>query len=135
MHLQPLWPFVIYTLAVLFITVSIIITSYFLGQRHRENEMEEPYESGIVSTGSARMRFDVKFYMIAMFFIIFDLEAVFVFAWAVALIETGWSGYFVMLIFILVLFTMMVYLWRIGAFEWGSRKRKTTMARGHRVYL
>jgi NADH-quinone oxidoreductase subunit A len=135
MHLQPLWPFAIYALAVIFITASIIIISYFLGQRHSENEMGEPYESGIVSTGSARMRFDVKFYMIAMFFIIFDLEAVFIFAWSVALAETGWSGYFVMLIFIMVLFTMMVYLWRIGALEWGSRKRKTTMARGNGVYL
>jgi NADH-quinone oxidoreductase subunit A len=98
-------------------TASIIIISYFLGQRHRENEMEEPYESGIVSTGSARMRFDVKFYMIAMFFIIFDLESVFIFAWSVALFEAGWSGYFVMLVFVTVLLSMMVYLWRIGALE------------------
>jgi len=129
MHPQPLWPFVIYALAVILVTASIIIISYFLGQRHRENEMEEPYESGIVSTGSARMRFDVKFYMVAMFFIIFDLEAVFIFAWSVALVETGWSGYFVMLVFIAVLFSMMVYLWRIGALQWGPRKRNAAMAR------
>ncbi len=64
-----------------------------LGERHREKQTDEPYESGIVSTGTARVRFDIKFYLIAMFFVIFDLEAVFIFAWAVSIRETGWTGY------------------------------------------
>ncbi len=122
---QPLWPFVVYTIAVIFISAAMIIASYLLGQRHRENDTEEPYESGILATGSARMRFDIKFYMIAMFFIIFDLESVFIFAWSVSLFEAGWSGYLGMLFFIGVLMVMLIYLWRIGALEWGPKKRIT----------
>jgi NADH-quinone oxidoreductase subunit A len=61
--------------------------------------------------------------MIAMFFIIFDLESVFIFAWSVSLFEAGWSGYLGMLLFIGVLMVMLIYLWRIGALEWGPRKR------------
>jgi NADH-quinone oxidoreductase subunit A len=122
---QPLWPFVVYTIAVIFISAAMIVASYLLGQRHRENDTEEPYESGILATGSARMRFDIKFYMIAMFFIIFDLESVFIFAWSVSLFEAGWSGYLGMLLFIGVLMVMLIYLWRIGALEWGPRKRIT----------
>ena len=121
---QPLWPFVVYTIAVIFISAAMIVASYLLGQRHRENDTEEPYESGILATGSARMRFDIKFYMIAMFFIIFDLESVFIFAWSVSLFEAGWSGYLGMLLFIGVIMVMLIYLWRIGALEWGPRKRK-----------
>jgi NADH-quinone oxidoreductase subunit A len=94
--------------------------SHFLGERYREKQTNEPYESGILSTGTARVRFDVKFYLIAMFFVIFDLESVFVYAWAVSLRESGWTGYAEMLIFIGVLAAALVYLWRLGALEWRS---------------
>ena len=126
MNPVPLWPFVLYALAVIIIAAVMVGASFLLGQRHRDRDMEEPYESGILATGSARMRFDIKFYMIAMFFIIFDLESVFIFAWSVSLFENGWSGYIGMAVFISVLLAMLVYLWRIGALEWGPRKRKTT---------
>lgn len=125
MNPVPLWPFALYAIAVIIVAAVMVGASYLLGQRHRDNDMEEPYESGILATGSARMRFDIKFYMIAMFFIIFDLESVFIFAWSVSLFENGWSGYIGMAIFISVLLAMLVYLWRIGALEWGPRKRKT----------
>lgn len=124
----PLWPFVIYAVSVIFIAAAMVVASYLLGQRHRETDTEEPYESGIRATGSARMRFDIKFYMIAMFFIIFDLESVFIFAWSVSIFETGWPGYIGMAVFISVLLIMLIYLWRIGALEWGSRKRPTAAA-------
>ncbi|HTZ18662.1 MAG TPA: NADH-quinone oxidoreductase subunit A [Dissulfurispiraceae bacterium] len=127
MHSQPLWSFVIYAAGVIIVSAAMVIASYLLGQRHRESDTEEPYESGILATGSARMRFDVKFYMIAMFFIIFDLESVFIFAWSVSLFETGWTGYIEMVVFISVLLAMLVYLWRIGALQWGPRKRTSMM--------
>ena len=98
----------------------MITFSYVLGERHREKQTAEPYESGIVSTGTARVRFDIKFYLIAMFFVIFDLEAVFIFAWAVSIRETGWPGFSEMMIFIGVLTAALVYLWRLGALEWGA---------------
>jgi NADH-quinone oxidoreductase subunit A len=121
MQLPSLLPFVVYSFAVIIIAAAMIIISYFLGQRHSHKVAEEAYESGIAATGTARMRFDVKFYMIAMFFIIFDLESVFIFAWAVVLFEAGWPGYIAMTIFIVLLFTMLLYLWRIGALDWGPR--------------
>jgi NADH-quinone oxidoreductase subunit A len=123
------WPFIIYTFAVVIVASLMIVVSYYLGQRHREQATDEPYESGMIPTGSARMRFDVKFYMIAMFFIIFDLETVFIFAWAVSLLETGWQGYISMFVFIVVLAAMLIYLWRIGALEWGTRKRTNASIR------
>ncbi|MBZ0157532.1 MAG: NADH-quinone oxidoreductase subunit A [Alphaproteobacteria bacterium] len=102
----------------------MLVLSHLLGQRHRERATGEPYESGIVATGSARLRFDIKFYLVAMFFVIFDLEAVFIYAWAVSLRETGWAGYFEMLFFIGVLLAALVYLWRLGALEWGTARRR-----------
>jgi len=115
-----LWPLGVYFLAVIVIVSIIIVLSSLLGERHREKQTDEPYESGIVSTGTARVRFDIKFYLIAMFFVIFDLEAVFIFAWAVSIRENGWLGYGEMLVFIGVLTATLVYLWRIGALEWGT---------------
>lgn len=115
-----LWPLGLYFAAVLIIVTAMLALSYFLGERHREKQTSEPYESGVVSTGTARVRFDVKFYLIAMFFVIFDLEAVFIFAWAVSIRETGWSGYAEMMVFIGILTATLVYLWRIGALEWGA---------------
>jgi NADH-quinone oxidoreductase subunit A len=104
---------------------GMLALSYLLGQRHRERATGEPYESGIVSTGSARLRFSAKFYLIAMLFVIFDLEAVFIFAWAVAFRELGWAGYLGALVFIGVLVAALIYEWRVGALDWGSVRRKT----------
>lgn len=116
--MDPLLSFAIYFFAVVVLVAGMIGLSYVLGQRHHDRHTGEPYESGIVSTGSARMRFDVKFYLIALLFVIFDLEAMFVFAWAVAVREAGWSGYIEILIFIGVLVAALIYLWRIGALDW-----------------
>jgi len=118
-----LWPLALYFGTVLLLVTAMLSLSYFLGERHREKQTNEPYESGITSTGSARVRFDVKFYLIAMFFVIFDLESVFVYAWAVSLRESGWAGYAEMLIFIGVLAAALVYLWRLGALEWRSPEK------------
>jgi NADH-quinone oxidoreductase subunit A len=113
----------VYFLLVLLIVAGMLVVSYILGQRHRERQTAEPYESGIVSTGTARMRFDVQFYLVAMFFVIFDLESVFIFSWAVSLRETGWRGYAEMVVFIAVLVAALAYVWRVGALQWGTRRR------------
>ncbi len=115
-----LWPLAVYFAAVVILVTVMITLSYILGERHREKQTGEPYESGIVSTGTARVRFDIQFYLIAMFFVIFDLEAVFVYAWAVSIRETGWAGYAEMVLFIGILAAAFIYLWRIGALEWGT---------------
>ena len=113
-------PFVMYFLAALILVVGMLGLSYFLGQRHSEKATGEPYESGIVSTGTARMRYDVKFYRNAMFFVIFDLEAVFILTWSVIAREAGWSGYIEILVFIGILFAALVYLSHRGALDWTS---------------
>ncbi len=111
-----------YAAVVALIVAVMLVFSYVLGQRHRDRAKEEPYESGVSATGTARVRFDIKFYLIAMFFVIFDLEAVFIFAWAVSVRETGWPGYLEMLVFVAVLAAGLAYLWRLGALEWGNKK-------------
>ena len=110
----------VYFVAVILLVAVMLTLSYVLGERHREKQTAEPYESGVMSTGTARVRFDIKFYLLAMFFVIFDLEAVFVYAWAVSVRETGWPGYGEMLVFIGVLAAALAYLWRLGALEWGA---------------
>jgi len=119
-----LLPLVIYSAAVVTLVTVMIVLSYILGQRHGERATAEPYESGIVSTGPARIRFDVKFYLVAVFFVIFDIEAVFIFAWAVALREVGWAGYIEALIFIGILLAALIYLWKIGALELKGKQKK-----------
>ena len=125
-----LWPLGVYFLAVVTLVSLMILLSSLLGERHREKQTNEPYESGIVSTGTARVRFDIKFYLIAMFFVIFDLEAVFIFAWAVSVRENGWHGYGEMLVFIGILTATLIYLWRIGALEWSSFTKTRSKFKG-----
>ncbi|MDQ2695696.1 MAG: NADH-quinone oxidoreductase subunit A [Pseudomonadota bacterium] len=98
--------------------------SYVLGQRHRQQATAEPFESGIVPLGYGRFRLSAKFYLVAVFFVIFDLEAVFVFAWAAAFREAGWAGYIEILIFIAILLAALAYLWRLGALDWGPQGRR-----------
>ena len=118
---EPLWPLAVYFAAIVLIVAAMLGFSSVLGQRHRERATAEPYESGIVSTGTARVRFDIKFYLVAVFFLIFDLEAAFLYAWAVAVRETGWAGYAEVLVFTGVLAAALVYLWRLGALDWGKQ--------------
>ena len=117
----PLLPMVLYFVAAAGIVAAILLLSAFLGQRHRERATDEPYESGVEATGTSHVRFDVKFYLVAMFFLIFDLEAVFLYAWAVSVKETGWAGYVEVLIFTAVLAAALLYLWKRGALVWGKR--------------
>ena len=119
-----LWPLAVYFIAVVGMVFTMIALSYILGQRHRERATGTPYESGVVSTGSAHVRFDIKFYLVAMFFVIFDLEAVFIFAWAVSFREMGWTGYMAILLFVAVLTAVLIYLWRLRALHWGTTTMK-----------
>lgn len=118
-----LWPLAIYLAIVLALVVAMLGLSFVLGQRHHERATDSPYESGILSQGSARVRLPAQFYLVAMFFVIFDLEAVFLFAWAIAVREAGWTGYSVAFVFIAVLLATLVYLWRVGALDWRQGRR------------
>jgi NADH-quinone oxidoreductase subunit A len=119
-----IWPLAVYFVAVVVVVALMVAASWFLGERRRDLATGQPYESGILPTGSARLRISAKFYLIAMFFVIFDLEAAFIFAWAVSLREVGWAGYIGMVSFIAALVVALIYLWRQGALDWGSTRRK-----------
>jgi NADH-quinone oxidoreductase subunit A len=112
------WPLAVYFAAVLLIIVVMLGVSRVLGQRHREPATGSQYESGIVSQGSAHARLSVKFFLVAAFFVVFDLEAIFLFLWAVAGRDLGWPGYIEALIFSGILLAALVYLLRTGALDW-----------------
>jgi NADH-quinone oxidoreductase subunit A len=125
----PLWPFVVYTIAVVALIAAILGISYVLGQHHRERTTGRPYESGSPLTGPARLRLSISFYLVAMFFVVFDVESIYLFAWAIAWRDLGWPGYVEVLIFIGILLAALVYLWRLGALDWGTVRR---LKREHR---
>lgn len=119
-----IWPFALYFALVVLLVAAIMVVSNLLGPRHNEKATGEVFESGILPTGSARVRFSAGFYLVAMFFVIFDLEAVFIYAWAVAVRELGWPGYWEALIFIGLLAAALGYLWRLGALDWNVARRR-----------
>lgn len=123
-----LWPILAYGAIVLSLVLIMLGLSFVLGERHRERATEEPYESGILSTGSARLRFSSQFYLIAMLFVIFDVETIFIVAWAIAFPELGWYGYFGVGIFVILLFVVLIYEWRNGALDFGPDGKKILKA-------
>ena len=116
-------PFIVYFGAVILLVLTMLGLSFVLGQRRNNKATDMPFESGIVSVGTSQIQLSVEFYLIAIFFVIFDLETVFIFAWAVAFFELGWQGYFAILLFIFVLGVALIYEWRSGALEWGVKTR------------
>ena len=118
-----LWPVVVYFAAVIALVLTMLGLSWLLGQRRANASTNDPFESGVVSVGGAQARISVDFYLIAIFFVIFDLETVFIFAWAIAFFELGWQGYFAILVFVFVLVIALIYEWRSGALDWGKKTR------------
>jgi len=131
----PLWPLALYAAGVLALVAFMIGASHFLGTRHRERTTDVPYESGIPPVASARLRVAARYYLLAMLFVVFDLEAVLLMGWAVAAREVGWAGYGAALVFVLLLLVALVYLWRSGALDGGpsrGRRRDRTLGAGVR---
>ena len=125
-------PFLVYSLGVVAVLALSLTLAWLLGSRTRHRPAtDQPFESGIVPVGSAsELRLSVEFYLIAMFFVIFDLETIFIFAWAVAFYDVGWYGYLGCAVFIGVLLAALVYEWRTGALDWGVKRRKRPPAEG-----
>ena len=112
------WGLATYVAAVFALVGVMLAASYLLGGRDHGRAKDEPFESGALPVGSAQMRMPAKFYLIAMFFVIFDVEAVFLYAWAVSVRQNGWTGFAMAALFILVLLAALYYLWRVGALDW-----------------
>ena len=120
-----IWPFVIYALVVGVVLGATLLLSWFFGAKARHGGAQDiPYESGIVPVGEAEdMRLSIEFYLVAIFFVIFDLETIFIVAWAVAFEEVGWVGYAGVAVFIGILLVALVYELKSGALEWGRKSR------------
>ena len=99
-YASEIWPLAVYFVMVIMLVVTMLALSWVLGQRRREAATNDPFESGVVSVGGSQIRISVEFYLVAIFFVIFDLETLFIFAWAVAFFELGWEGYILSLIHI-----------------------------------
>jgi NADH-quinone oxidoreductase subunit A len=115
------WPFLIYASAILLIVGIMLGLSHILGEKHEEKTTGEPYESGIPPTGNARLRFSSHFYLIAIFFVIFDLDAVYILVWAASFRELGIGGYIGISIFIGILIAVLVYEIGIKALDFGPK--------------
>jgi NADH-quinone oxidoreductase subunit A len=111
------WTLGIYFGIVVVLAGGMLLVSYLLGERHTDPATNQTYESGIVSEGSAHVRLSAMFYLMAVFFVIFDLEAAFLFAWAVSAQTLGWPAFWETVVFVAILFAVLIYLWRAGALD------------------
>lgn len=123
------WPFVVYAVLVAVVAGGMLGVSALLGQRHNDHATGEPYESGVIATGTGRLRMSIRFYLVAILFVIFDLEVIYIFAWAISLRELGWEGYRGVLVFIGILVAALVYEWRMGALDWSRARSPEGRAR------
>ena len=119
-----IWPLALFLMLLCGLIVMMLTLPTLLGGKRVSRAVNEPYECGIVPVGSTHFRMPIPFYLFAIFFVIFDLEVVFLFAWAVAVKETGWLGFSEALIFIFILFVALIYLLRLGALDCRTERQK-----------
>ncbi len=118
MLLNDYLPLVIFIGLSLVISLALLVAPFVVAYQNPDPEKLSAYECGFNAFDDARMKFDVRFYLVAILFIIFDLEVAFLFPWAVAFKDIGWFGFTSMMIFLGVLTVGFVYEWRKGALEW-----------------
>jgi len=104
--------------------IAMLMVSSIIGERRYSKEKMRPYESGVIPTGTARLRYPVPFYLVAIFFLLFDIEGAFIFSWAVSFRELGWQGWLEILFFIVMQMLGLVYVWKKGGLEWGPTRKK-----------
>jgi NADH-quinone oxidoreductase subunit A len=114
----------IYTLIAVALIGVLLLAAWWLGAKRVSSEKQSPYESGVVPEGNARLAWPVPFYLVAIFFIIFDVEAAFIFAWAVAWEPLGLAGLVQITVFISILAAGLVWLWLKGGLDWGPSREK-----------
>ena len=119
----------LYAAMVLILLVAMLFLAGWLGARRPNRDKSLVYESGIVPSSDARFPLPLPFYLVAVFFLVFDLEGAFIFAWAVAFETLGLWGWLRIAVFILVLLASLAYVWRKGGLDWGSSRPKNQPAR------
>lgn len=106
------------------VAAGLVGAGLLLGKRSNNPVKDSPYESGVVPVGSARERFSVKFYLVAMLFILFDIEAIFLYPWAVVYRELGLFGFVEMLLFMVLVLCGFFFIWKKGALDWTLTPRR-----------
>ncbi|MDJ0784373.1 MAG: NADH-quinone oxidoreductase subunit A [Desulfosarcinaceae bacterium] len=114
----------VYGILILVLLAVLLFLTEWLGHRRPGAEKQRPYESGIIPTGAARLRYPVPFFMVAVFFLLFDLEGAFIFSWAIAAKPLGWAGWLQITFFIFVLLLGLAYIWLKGGLAWGPTTHK-----------
>ena len=114
------FPVLVQALVAMALAGGLLTVSYLLGNRVRNRVKDMPYESGIVPTGDARQRFSVKFYLVGMLFILFDIEAIFLYPWVVVYRELKMVAFIEMLIFVVLILSGFFYIWKKGALDWSG---------------
>lgn len=115
---------IVYGVIAIGIIIAFVVVSALLGEKRKYHATHEVYESGVLPQGSPQIKLNVPFYLTAILFIIFDLEAVFLFAWAISIREAGWVGFVEVFIFIAILVAGLIYLWKSGALEWRTERQQ-----------
>ena len=118
------FPILVQVLIAAVLAAGLVGASTLLGKRAKSPLKDTPYESGMAPVGSAAERFSVKFYLVGMIFILFDIEAVFLYPWAVVYRELGLFGFSEMLVFVAVVLVGFFYVWKKGALDWGPVRDK-----------
>lgn len=121
------FPVLVQAIVAMALAAGLLTVSYLLGKRVRNRVKDMPYESGIVPIGDARQRFSVKFYLVGMLFILFDIEAIFLYPWVVVYRELKMVAFVEMLVFVILILSGFFYIWKKGALDWsgadpGSKK-------------
>jgi NADH-quinone oxidoreductase subunit A len=114
------FPVLVQAVLAMALAAGLLSASFVLGKRVRNLVKDMPYESGIVPTGDARRRFSVKFYLVAMLFILFDIEAIFLYPWVVVYRELKMFGFVEMLTFVVLILSGFFYIWKKGALDWSG---------------
>jgi NADH-quinone oxidoreductase subunit A len=122
-QLANLWPIAVYFIVLAGLLAIMLLLSHFLGPKTKSRLDNIPYESGIVAAEQDKSRFSSHFLLFAIFFVIFDVETIFLFAWVIAFDEVGLAGFIEATIFIGILLAALIYLWRIGALELKRRHK------------
>ncbi len=118
MDLEPYLPVILFIMVGVAVGVAPQVLGFVLGPHKPDAAKNSPYECGFEAFEDARMKFDVRYYLVAILFILFDLEIAFLFPWAVALREIGPEGFWAMMIFLLILVVGFAYEWKKGALDW-----------------
>jgi len=118
-HFAAYLPLLLHFAIALGLASAIVTLSYLIGQHKPNRAKVSPYECGVQPIGDARSRFSVKFYLVAMLFILFDVEAVFLYPWAVILRELKMFGFWEMIVYIVIILVGLFYVWKKGVLDWG----------------